>query len=593
MAYAEQKLQIDMTGRKGLADKFYGDINNFGTSGDQSLGTPQYRITGKSGEVVSGIFNPIRKYGFLSPSVGTIYEYSNNATDISLVGAARYDALANKIYYLTNITGTANPPGLQRIDGIDSTTLNVDRTMPASTTFGGSLEIYTVYDGTSANRCLFYSYLSSSGWRVGTKQLDNNTSGSGINTFTDNWLGSGGAVTGTFQMPFTGECKFVLAGDGYMYILNGNEVHRVDGTQLGGTSGTVTKDVLLAPTFNRFTHGVDLNGNLYLALQKTTASESHNGSLTTDDILTRNFVSDCGVYVWNRQASFTNSSSYIPILGVREIRALWVEPRRNNLMCITIASNGVTQLRQFDGNLFRIVKELGFGAYPNYSDSLTTAGSFSVWLGYDGNIYYYGAEGIDIKETAYGTVESENNFFFVMGTVQVSGLQTVFGGAILYAGSSGFSTSNTERYLECLNLSYTISGNAKLSKFFPNANSPLTGGVTTTMNASTVPIIYPIAQLPKLSTITNITIFMARENGLTPGTTDAVIKFYKNGDTSSFMQKNVLTDDINKGYVSYEINTPFVDWLQIAVVYTGSPMSNKRFNPAYAVVSYMPTATLK
>lgn len=594
MQYQEQKLQIDLSGRKGLADKYYGDVNNFGYSGDVDAGSPQNRINAKPGEVAGGIYNPIRKYGFLSPSVGTLYDFDTNPTDIYLISATRYDSLGNKAYYLTGITGTANPPGLQRIDGIDSTVVNVDRTMPASTTFGGSLEIYTLYDGTSVNRCLFYSYLSSSGWRIGTKQLDNNTSGSGINTFVDNWLGTSGSVTGTFQPPSSGECKMVVSGT-YMYILQGYEVHQVDGTQIGGTSGTITKDVLLAPSYYRFSHGCDWNGSLALAVQTTTAYESHNPATTSDAITTRNFTAQCQVMIWNKQSSFSNSLNYIPILGVREIRALWVSPRRNDLMCITVATNGVTQIRQYDGSVFRVVKELGAFAYPNYSDSLTTAGGFSIWLGMDGNIYYYGAEGIDVHLTAYGTVESENDFFFIMGSVSQVGLGSVLGGAILYGGSSGFSTGAFAEnpFLECLNLSFEVSGTVKLSKFFPFASSPLTGGITTTINASIVPIYYPVAQLPKLSTIKNISVFMARQNGLTPGITDATIKFYKNGDTQAFMTKNVLTDDINKGYVSYEVNTPFVDWLQIQVMYANTAISNKRFNPAYAIVSYIATDTVK
>lgn len=583
---------MDLSGRRGLGDKFYGDINNFGFTGDKSQGQPQYRVNikdanqDKDGQMVSGIFNPLRKYGYLSPAVGTIYSVSSGTTDSLLISATRYDSINDIVYYLTGITGTANHPPLLRTDGIDSTTLQTDRTMPSGTV-GGSLEIYLL----NGVRTLFYSYNTASAWRIGTKILDGGSAG----TFNDNFLGSGGSVTNAFEPTSNGEMKFVNSGDGFLYVLNANHLHRVDGTTIGGSAGTVYKDVLLAPDSSRFTHGCDFNGNLYLAIQKDAGGsfsfEGHNGTVKEG----ANFTRDVGIYIWNRQASFTAGTSFIPIKGVREIRALWVSPK-NDIRCITISANGVTQIRIYDGTQFKVVKELGACAYPNYTDSLTVVGGFTTWLGYDGNLYYHGSEGVDINITNFGAIQNEKEFLFIMGSVGGSGIQDVLGGAIFYGSSNGVATGGTEKtHPEAFTLSYTATGTSKLGRFFPFANNSLSGSpvTTTTISDNPTPIFTPIKMLPALSTLKHLTIMMARETGLTPGNTDAIVSIFINGSASALMAKLVTTDDIMKGYKAIEINTPFVDSVQLSIQYSGIAMSNKRFNPSYAVIDFVPTETIK
>lgn len=678
---------IDLSGRKGLGDKYYGDINNFGATGDKSLGQPQYRVNvkdtnqNKDGTMVSGIYNPLRKYGFLSPSVATMYPITYSPTTINktftydgmaspplalilssitsfatgtpvsftttgtlpsglalntiywtiyydsthmkiasslanaLAGTAidpvdagtgthtvtsvtidpttiagtQYDVTNNKSYFLGGLTAGGRIP-LFMLNSIDAETPYVDRFLPSAATAGGDLEIYTLSDGTSSNRCLFYSYRSTGGWRAGYKQLDNNTGGTGAGTYVDNWLGSGGTVTGTFEPNLSGEMKFVVGGDGFMYILNGYSVHRVDGTTLGGTNGTITRDVLLAPTYFRFTHGVDFRGNLYFAMQRSDINAVHNAT----DKEGGAYVQECGVYIWNRQASFSNTSDYIPINGVREIRALWVSPQ-NDIRCITVSANGVTQIRIFDGTQFKVCKELGATAYPSYSDSLAVISGFTVWLGYDGILYYHGNESVSINITGYGSVQTEPEFLFMMGSVGGTGLQNVLASSILYTGSSGFSTSGTleKPHPEAFHLFYNIASTPTWSKYFPHANQAIVGGSTVATAANVTPIKTPVRMVPPLSTLKHITVFMARETGLTPGIDDADFSIYINGNTTALMTKTITTTDIMKGYFKIEVNQPFVDCLQFGIVYKNTPTTNFRFNPSYAVVDYVPTDTIR
>lgn len=598
MPYTKQQLQIDLSGRKGLGDKFYGDINSFGYVGDLSLGQPQYRVNvkdanqDKDGQMASGIFNPLRKYGYLSPSVATLVDLTPAAGDVALMSAYRYDSINNTIYGMVGEPNGGNNPALYKLTDIDSETYSRVGYMPGGSTLGSSLEIYQI----NGVRTLFYSWLGSSGWSVGTLTLD----GGGAGTQVTIWLGSGAggsAVTNNFTMDSTGECKFVLGGDGFMYIIQANHVHRLDGTTLGGANGTIYKDVQLAPQYFRFTHGTYFNGDLYLAVQKSTLQDTHyiTGNEGTG------FVSDCGVYMWNGQSSF-NGTSYIPIPGIREIRALWISPK-NDIRCITVSANGVTQIRLLDGNQFKVIKELGAFAYPNYSDSLCVVGDFTVWLGGDGNLYYLGSEGVDINITNFGAIQSEKEMLFMMGSVNGgSGIGSIIGGAIFYGGGNNYSTdgylinSKEKPHPEAFHLSYSLSGTPAISKFFPFANGNIkhaSSGTNVSTSPNTTPIYTPIKMLPGLSTLKHITIMMARELNLTPGVTDATISIYINGNTTALMTKTITTTDIMKGYFVIEVNTPFVDCLQFSITYASTAVTNFRFSPSYAVVDFVPTDTIK
>lgn len=560
--HKQQTKTIDLSGRKGLADKFYGDINAFGYSGDYSLGQPQHRYLAKDGQMVSGIYNPLRLYGYMSPSVLSTYGISSGGTT-PFASSTIYDYINNNLYFFGGSTSGGSAE-LDIASGIDGSTLNTDRSMPVGTTFPGDLEIYQI----NGVRHLFYSYRTGSAWRIGIKNLTSSA-------FTDNWLGSGGSVSGTFEPSSNGEMKMIQAGDGFMYLLNANAVHRVDGTTLGGTNGTIVRDVLLAPDYFRFSGGIDHRGSLYISMQRNTAHEVHNRSFFSGDVANGNYSGDVGVYIWNRQSTFFNTSDFIPIIGAREIRRIWVNPK-NQVMCITVSANNTTQIRRFTGSAFEVVKELGSHAFPNFDDSLTVINGFTVWLGYDGNLYYYGSE-----------IPGEDDFLFIMKRLTSTGLSDTIGASILYASGNTFSSVSGEKdYLEGFYLSYHQSSTVSIVKYFPYISSPLTGGVSTTIAAETlIPTYTPVIYFPKLSTIKDITVYMARF-GVSGTSSVAKLSFFKNGSSSSFLEKYITNDDIAKGYINMQVNQANVDSLQISVNWIISNMSNQSFAPSLAIVNY-------
>lgn len=64
------KLIIDMSGRGGLAPRFFGDIN-------RTVATPELRYIGNDNQFADGVFNPFRRFGYMSPANDTFTAVTN------------------------------------------------------------------------------------------------------------------------------------------------------------------------------------------------------------------------------------------------------------------------------------------------------------------------------------------------------------------------------------------------------------------------------------------------------------------------------------------------------------------------------------
>lgn len=116
-------------------------------------------------------------------------------------------------------------------------------------------------------------------------------------------------------------------------------------------------------------------------------------------------------------------------------------------------------------------------------------------------------------------------------------------------------------------------------------------------------IYYPVKILPTLSNVKHINIIMAPTAGISGTRKEAALKFYFNMSSTPSFTKYVTRDDIAKGYVSYEINKPYVNSLQIEVEYYNSSNLNPEglystsgeadFCPAYAEIIYERTDTIR
>ncbi len=370
-----ERIVLDMSARGGLAPKWGGDINSIGYNGYLQTGTPNLRYGAGDNQIVSGSCDFFKKNGFMSPSYygfinvpqGGLTAPIDNDIQSSLI-----DPVEEKIYFFEQsgdiIYGSYG--GSDFDDHSPSALTNV--TDSAIYYKNGVRTIYMA--GTT----------SGGGGSSIIREFAANASPSTINT---NW--SSTDVENNFDLYESKATRLIPSGDGFMYVLNKNAVHRVDGTVIGGTEGTIYKDILLGPSESYLTHGVEYNNYMYIVVQN---NEYWNTEIAPQEMrsLTTN-TSMVGVYVWNRQSTFFNSSNFVELPGVSFVKNIWTNPR-NELMLMAIMPTGDVCLMKFNGSRFTIVETLPWGAHVNNKNAMQTYGHFTYWVGSDSIIYRYGSD---------------------------------------------------------------------------------------------------------------------------------------------------------------------------------------------------------
>ncbi len=626
-----QKLVLDLSGRGGLANKFAGDIGAYSSSilSNFTNGVNN-RYLADDDQFVTGTFNPVKKYGYMSPSVATLLTTTPAVSFTALIAATQVDELNSDVYFFEASTK------IQRATGLSDLTLTDDRTI--TNAVGTDLAIYTV----NGNRSLFYAYRGLTNSKIGVKDITatssptftvdastdlitytgggwtpwdgravmftttttlpaglslntlyyirdtdlNNTrfkvsstvgggavdiTGTGTGThsislFIDDWQAT--AVVGFFAATLS-TTKMITSGDGFMYVLTKNTVHRVDGTAIGGANGTIYPNILTAPEYFYFSHGIDLRSNLYLVVQRNNLYQT-----VTDN--TTMLSSECGVYIWNRQSTFFNTSDFIPLPGVREVRAIFIAPN-GKVRVICLASDKTVQIREYNGSSFTLIKTLGYQAAPQYEDSVAVAGNFTVWLGKDGNLYYYGSD-----------IAGEKEFLFIAGNLgTINAAQT---GAIAYAASGV--TLSSEENKDGFYVSWKDNSATYLKVIRPFAGSSLNGSNVLALQGD---VYTAVKILPRLSTVKHVDVYLAQYPHVSSLTTDAgTVKVYFNNSSTAWASKTVTRGDIAKGFFPIEVNKPYVNSIQLEFEFpTGQTVEENIMNPAFAVVEYVATGTIK
>lgn len=567
-----QRAIIDMSGRGGLSNKWHGDINRFGYIGATEVGTPNLRYLAKEGEVVNGFFNPITKYGYNSPSSDTFLSTSvsgggtaiNKTIPVNIVDDGFKDIWFccnnSHIYYANQYYNSSLTDAVTISSGLQALVSFTDACL------------YEL----NGNSTLFFAWVGSSNGYISTLGQGDS---SGV-TFNENW--SQADVTN--PLVFDGGARtlrMIPSGDGFMYILDRNKVHRLDGTTVGGTNGTLYQNVLQGSASSQIHSGAEWRNKLYLVVRKSNTLDDYTA---TNTYALRAAVPDgIGIYVWNKQSTFYNSSDFIQLPGIQDVRAIWVSPK-GDLRIICLESTGEATLRVLDGTTFKILEYLPFGATPPTQKSLKVHGSFTYWLGNDGLLYCYGS---DIPE--------EKEFLVTMTQFITDGQETNIGGSLACTSATGGDAPPSNyKPSDIFWVSYSTStSNGSLKTYYPFAYDTVATSNNIEKNVGN--IYYPVKILPTLSTVKHINIVMARTEGLSSGTTvEAVIKFYFNNSATSSFSKNITRDDISRGYISIEINKPFVNSIQLEVEHSvGTNIGVADFAPAYAELIYDTTSTLK
>lgn len=185
------KLNIDISGRGGLAPNFAGDLND-------TSAQPHLRYIGDDGQFADGVFNPIKQFGYLSPANNTYIDLTGS-TNANII-ATEYDSI-NDDAFLAEAGAV-----IWKLDGFDDTSLSTYITVNQTGT--ETLTDLNIYEINGA-RALFYAYNISNTpgaySRIGMIGLDDD---SGIslysslsfeNTNVVDTIDAGGAVEGLAQ----------------------------------------------------------------------------------------------------------------------------------------------------------------------------------------------------------------------------------------------------------------------------------------------------------------------------------------------------------------------------------------------------------
>jgi len=541
---------INLNGIEGLAPRYFGNK-------PYDVPHPEQVIAGSEGQYADGIVNPMSKLGYLSPANDTVQNVTVTSNPFhGVMSASVVDSInnyffvggANHVHKMKSLTGIVFGVTSAEIQTID---------------YGGpggvkvtDLEIYTV----NGVRRMFYSYRETGGGNIGIYDFSN--------TYSDGWLS--GTCDGGFLTGATNNTRMIVADNGFMYILDGSSLHKLDGTVNGGTNATVTANVLLFPATFQLVDALDLKGMLWISMMRSTRDLDYGESNTAV------YNEYCGVYVWDRQSTQATMTDFIPIAGVREIRHIF--SFQGVPACFTVSNTRYTQLRVYDGNEFRIVQELGFQAYPRYHDSIHNNGETITWLSNNGIMYVYGSIEPGAKNALYkigdmtGHITASANFQYAGAIVGVSGTESV---------TTGYNSTNEAYYL-ALKDSTATDYAYLMRRWHPysvnisgSEQHPLAGGFYSM-----------VKQLPKLSFVTGITINFLSES-YTSATTDVLdIDIYFNQSSTSWGRTTLKRSDAARGYKYIPIGKSGVNSVQVGLNWKIAGNLQYSINPTFAEINY-------
>ena len=536
------KVRSDLSGIKGLGPRFYGNKD------DNNSFNNQEAIYGIDGQYGDGVCNPAANLGFLSPASNTFTNYkattgSAGFQDVFINGVV--DGLNDAIYFLntnarvyevqdltTDMTGTTDADDF--VDRI--TTTSAVGTDAILYTLNGVQKYYWTYRDTSGGQ-----------GDMGVANLPQLASSTAVFLSVQ--------PVNAFTLSNSNH-RLIVADNGFMYILDGSSLHKFDGTTNGGASGTVTANVLSFPAFFQLVDAVDIRGRMWIGVNRTTRN-------LRSTVASPSYNEFAGVYIWDRQSGIVNMTDFIPIDGVKEVRIMF--SFHGIPHCFTVSSEGLTQIRKFTGNEFEIQKELGRNAHPRLPGSISIEGDTVTWLGEDGFFYTYGK----------ADSQTENALYKIGKTTSAS----TYCGAILKVVEPGGDPDDGFYYF-----SYRHASSTAYSIWFPYGDDDAkarTSAVTDT-------IYYPQIGLPKLSQVTDVTMYMKQLSG-TGATIHGYLDVYFNLESTTSVTIPITRTDMGRGYIYQPIGASNAgsNFMEFAIRYDGNaPNFSQPFMPMFTEIDY-------
>jgi hypothetical protein len=262
---------IELSGISGFVERHFGDIND--TSSQNNL-----RYSSNENQFASGIYNPIRKYGYLSPANNTLTNVTGTLSGNVICSA--YDYINDKLYLGTDTTD------LLELSGLNDTTLTTLITYPTAVV-GRKLIDMELYEmnGKRALYVLLDSTISGTGLSISTVELDANSGvvfleapvvltkvpfvptliSSGGNTRLAQRINGNDVVNSIDRI----RVRLVNTGGGTTYTIRVG----IQSDTAGAPSGTYLTSTTFSPTLlplNNFTNGKDI----YVDVSSVTLSSS-------------------------------------------------------------------------------------------------------------------------------------------------------------------------------------------------------------------------------------------------------------------------------------------------------------------------------
>jgi len=527
-------LQIDLSGRKGLAPKFGGDS-------DRTIATPELRILGAEGQVADGIYNPMKRYGYLSPA-------NNTFTDVTVGGSApsvkitssQYDIENNDFYF------AEEGRNIWKGDTLDDIALTSVLELPASSKIY-DLELYEQ----AGTKKLYFLYETSGG------DMEIGNANTPFAAADIDWLST--VADGGFSNGLTNRAFMRVADDGFMYVFQDNHVHKINGTTTGGANGTIVDSVLQFPGYFQIIDAIDYRGKIYIALRMDTGS-----NVSTEQ---SSYNSKVGVYVWDRLSTVVSMRDFIAIGGVRRLHKLHISPE-GNLRLTAENSLRYAEIRQFTGSAFNTIKQIASDGISYYLDTLTNVDNMTVWCGNDLNIYAFGK-----------LTPGDSEEIYKIGQLPTGSACSalLYGGANTFSGTTGYKDVRSALYL---------AGTTTFKTWDMYGT-----GATEATSSSYIGNVYSLVKyLPQMSSVEYIDIYGMRTG--TGSTVLATIKLYFNQNSTASITKTITRDQMSRGYVRLEINKQYINSIQIETEFsTSTQISTNNFVPSFAIVNYTPTST--
>jgi hypothetical protein len=194
-------ITFDLSGRNGLASRHQGDTNQ--------NETPNRRYLAGDGQMVSGIWNPLKKYGYMSPANADLTQITGIT---GRVVSSVYDSVNDDVYVATNDGEYVSK--IYKIDGLGGTT---GATQIPYMPLNYKITQLIIYEIAGA-RVLLYSYLRKAynEHNIGFIALDDN---SGIREFNINPVSTGNFTESYFITDGTTKRfaqRFVLQNSGFV-----------------------------------------------------------------------------------------------------------------------------------------------------------------------------------------------------------------------------------------------------------------------------------------------------------------------------------------------------------------------------------------